>query len=87
LGGDMLIIYIESAEDEVILIRIGTHLKEFIAKIPSSKEAKPNGQTKYTFSDGLVINLYETGAYVFQGNIKSLLKNRVEVYIESLNSI
>ena len=63
-------------------------LKVYIAKlIPSSKEEKPNGQTKYTFSDKLVINLYETGSYVFQGNIKSLLKNRVEVHIESLNSI
>ncbi len=29
LGGDMLIIYIESAEDEVILMRIGTHSQLF----------------------------------------------------------
>jgi mRNA interferase YafQ len=29
LGGDMLIIYIESAIDEVILMRIGTHSQLF----------------------------------------------------------
>jgi len=29
LGGDMLIIYIESAEDEIILMRIGTHSQLF----------------------------------------------------------
>ena len=29
LGGDMLIIYIESAVDEVILMRIGTHSQLF----------------------------------------------------------
>ena len=29
LGGDMLIIYIESAEDEVVLMRIGTHSQLF----------------------------------------------------------
>ena len=29
LGGDMLIIYIESTEDEIILMRIGTHSQLF----------------------------------------------------------
>ena len=29
LGGDMLIIYIESAVDEVVLMRIGTHSQLF----------------------------------------------------------
>ena len=29
LGGDMLIIYIENSEDEVILMRIGTHSQLF----------------------------------------------------------
>ena len=29
LGGDMLIIYIESSEDEIILMRIGTHSQLF----------------------------------------------------------
>ncbi|CAA6799587.1 MAG: Unknown protein [uncultured Sulfurovum sp.] len=29
LGGDMLIIYIESAVDEIILMRIGTHSQLF----------------------------------------------------------
>ncbi|EOV0101285.1 hypothetical protein NB600_18315 [Vibrio antiquarius] len=45
-------------------------LKAYLATTPHTLEAKPNGQNKYTFPDGLVVNLYDTtGKVVFQGSV------------------
>ncbi|WP_339456457.1 hypothetical protein [Pseudomonas sp. EA_65y_Pfl1_P120] len=43
-------------------------LKEYLSKIMTNLEAKPNGQLMYSFTDGLILNVYETtGRVVFQG--------------------
>lgn len=62
-------------------------LKEFLNKFHPLIARKPNGQTMYKFPDKLVINLYETGACVFQGNIDSFLLKGIKEHISSLNSI
>ncbi|EKF9854002.1 hypothetical protein O1D29_003516 [Vibrio cholerae] len=47
-------------------------LKAYLATVPHQLDAKPNGQNKYTFPDGLVVNLYDTtGKVVFQGNVST----------------
>jgi hypothetical protein len=43
-------------------------LKAYLSTVEHNLEAKPNGQLKYSFPDGLVLNVYETtGKVVFQG--------------------
>ncbi|MBO1368240.1 MULTISPECIES: hypothetical protein [Vibrio] len=42
-------------------------LKSFLTKFEHNLEHKPNGQSMYKFTDGLVLNVYDTGSVVFQG--------------------
>ena len=62
-------------------------LKAYLAGFEHNLESKPNGQSKYTFSDNLVLNVYETGAVVFQGKgAGSPFAVQVNQYIETVNN-
>lgn len=62
-------------------------LKSYLADFEHTLESKPNGQSKYTFQDKLVLNLYETGSVVFQGMGASLpFAKQVNKFIDSINN-
>lgn len=62
-------------------------LKLFLSKIEHTLENKPNGQSMYTFPNGLVLNVYETGSVVFQGNdSNNILKPQIENFIAHVNA-
>jgi hypothetical protein len=58
-------------------------LELYLSKLSPEKETCPNGQMKYTFTDGLVANVYLTkGTVNFQGkntegNIAALIRNEI----------
>lgn len=61
-------------------------LKTYLTKYPHQLDHKPNGQSMYKFDDGLVLNVYETGSIVFQGQgSSSELANQIRSFIASIN--
>ncbi len=62
-------------------------LKGYLSSIPHLLESRPNGQLKYTFGDGLILNVYETtGSVVFQGGGASgALAHQIATIITQLN--
>lgn len=63
-------------------------LKAFLGNFDHNLSNKPNGQSMYKFTNGLVINVYETtGAIVFQGEeINGDLANQIKNFIVSVNA-
>ncbi|WP_422509189.1 hypothetical protein [Stenotrophomonas sp. GZD-301] len=63
-------------------------LKAFLGNIEHTLSNKPNGQSMYKFTNGLVLNVYETtGAVVFQGdNADGELAGQIRSFIESVNA-
>lgn len=63
-------------------------LKTFLNNFDHDLANKPNGQSMYKFTNGLVLNVYETtGAIVFQGEgIDGELANQIRSFIESVNA-
>jgi ribonuclease HIII len=62
-------------------------LKAFLTNFEHTLNNKPNGQNMYTFVNGLVLNVYETGSVVFQGEeTKGDFANQIKVFIESVNA-
>ncbi len=63
-------------------------LKLFLSKFSPTMESKPNGQSMYTFPCGLVLNVYETGSFHFQGTIANSveLQKQITSFIESTNA-
>lgn len=62
-------------------------LKSFLSNIEHKLDNKPNGQSMYKFTNGLVLNVYDTGSVVFQGNDTSgTLANQIREFITSLNA-
>lgn len=62
-------------------------LKGYLASIQHNLESRPNGQLKYTFPDGLILNVYETtGSVVFQGaGAGGSLAHQIAAVINQLN--
>lgn len=61
-------------------------LKAYLTKFPHNLDHKPNGQSMYKFTDDLVLNVYETGSVVFQGQgASSELANQIKSFIDSIN--
>ena len=62
-------------------------LKSFLTKFEHQLAHKPNGQSMYSFTDGLVLNVYDTGSVVFQGtNPHGELAQNIKGLIEQINS-
>ena len=63
-------------------------LKAYLANFEHNLENKPNGQNKYSFPDGLVLNVYETtGRVVFQGTAADgQLARQIESMINQMNT-
>lgn len=62
-------------------------LKAFLGSIEHTLNNKPNGQSMYKFANGLVLNIYETGSVVFQGeHTEGELANQIRAFIESVNA-
>ncbi|WP_191224586.1 hypothetical protein [Billgrantia desiderata] len=62
-------------------------LKAFLSSIEHTLNNKPNGQSMYKFTNGLVLNVYETGSVVFQGDsVDGELANQIRAFIESVNA-
>ncbi|WP_330212269.1 hypothetical protein [Pseudomonas sp. Z18(2022)] len=63
-------------------------LKEYLSKFMTNLEAKPNGQLMYSFTDGLVLNVYETtGKVVFQGTAPGGgIANQIAAMINQINA-
>lgn len=63
-------------------------LKTFLGNFEYTLDNKPNGQSMYTFTNGLVLNVYETtGSVVFQGSeTDGILANQVRAFIQSVNA-
>ncbi len=62
-------------------------LKTFLSNIEHTLNNKPNGQSMYKFTNGLVLNVYETGSVVFQGeNVDGELAGQIKAFIESVNA-
>lgn len=62
-------------------------LKSFLTKFEHQLAHKPNGQCMYTFTDGLVLNVYDTGSVVFQGSgAHGELANNIQGLIEQINT-
>ncbi|MCD9474423.1 MULTISPECIES: hypothetical protein [Photobacterium] len=61
-------------------------LKMYLTKFEHKLDHKPNGQSMYTFYDGLVLNVYETGSIVFQGTAAhGDLAKQIQALIEQIN--
>lgn len=62
-------------------------LELFLSKFSCTKEDLPNGQHKYTFPDGLVVNVYiTTGSVVYQGGtVSGQTANRIAGIIDCIN--
>lgn len=62
-------------------------LKSFLGSIEHTLDNKPNGQSMYKFTNGLVLNVYDTGSVVFQGNdVNGTLANQIKAFIASVNA-
>lgn len=62
-------------------------LKSFLSNFEHKLDNKPNGQSMYTFSNGLVLNVYETGSIVFQGlETDGDLAQHIRSFIQSTNA-
>lgn len=63
-------------------------LKIFLKNFDHELTDKPNGQSMYKFTNGLVLNVYETsGAIVFQGQgTDAELANQIRSFIQSVNA-
>jgi hypothetical protein len=62
-------------------------LKSFLTKFAHQLSHKPNGQSMYTFNDGLVLNVYDTGSVVFQGtNPHGDLAENIKGLIDQINA-
>jgi hypothetical protein len=63
-------------------------LKTFLSNFDHDLANKPNGQSMYKFTNGLVLNVYETtGAIVFQGEgTGGELADQIKSFIESVNA-
>lgn len=62
-------------------------LKAFLGSIEHSLNNKPNGQSMYKFTNGLVLNVYETGSVVFQGDhVNGELADQIRSFINSVNA-
>ena len=62
-------------------------LKIYLTKFEHKLDHKPNGQSMYTFCDGLVLNVYETGSVVFQGAAAyGDLAKKIEALINQINA-
>lgn len=63
-------------------------LKAYLANFEHTLENKPNGQNKYSFPDGLILNIYETtGKVVFQGTAAGgQLALQIESMINQMNT-
>jgi len=62
-------------------------LKSFLGNLEHTLDNKPNGQSMYKFSNGLVLNVYETGSVVFQGSeTDGTLANQIKSFIDSVNA-
>lgn len=62
-------------------------LKAFLANFEHTLNNKPNGQSMYKFTNGLVLNVYETGSIVLQGEeTEGELANQIKSFIESVNA-
>lgn len=68
--------------DNISLLRTSLNLKDNI-----SSEDKPNGCVMYKTVKGLVINTYDTGKVVFQGNEKDGKEDKENIVniIEGIN--
>lgn len=64
-----------------------TVLKSYLAAFEHKLDSKPNGQNKYTFPDGLVLNVYETGKVVFQGPGANFpFAKQIEAMVNQINA-
>ncbi|BBL71567.1 hypothetical protein MoryE10_21730 [Methylogaea oryzae] len=62
-------------------------LKTFLGNFEHTLDNKPNGQSMYTFTNGLVLNVYETGSVVFQGSeTDGTLAKQIRAFIDSVNA-
>lgn len=62
-------------------------LKSFLSNFEYILDNKPNGQSMYTFTNGLILNVYDTGSVVFQGKeIDGTLANQIRDFINSVNA-
>lgn len=62
-------------------------LKAYLGGFQHQLNHKPNGQSMFKFADGLTLNIYETGAVVFQGNgASSPFANQVATLIDQINA-
>ena len=62
-------------------------LKSYLGQFEHELSNKPNGQSMYKFPNGLVLNLYETGSVVFQGeNVTGDLVDKITNFINSVNA-
>lgn len=62
-------------------------LKTFLSNFEHTLDNKPNGQSMYRFVNGLVLNVYETGSVVFQGDeVNGNLANNIRDFIKSVNA-
>ena len=62
-------------------------LKNFLNNFECTLENKPNGQSMYKFTNGLILNLYETGSVVFQGaDTDGNLATQIKNHIDSINA-
>lgn len=63
-------------------------LKAFLSNFEYSLDNKPNGQSMYTFTNGLVLNVYQTtGSVVFQGSeTDGTFANHIREFIQSANA-
>ena len=62
-------------------------LKTFLTKFEYQLDNKPNGQCMYTFTNGLILNIYDTtGSIVFQGQeTNGELANNISGLIDQIN--
>jgi len=62
-------------------------LKTFLGNFEHKLDNKPNGQSMYAFTNGLVLNVYETGSVVFQGiETESKFARQIRDFIDSVNA-
>jgi len=62
-------------------------LKAYLSGFQHQLDHRPNGQSMYKFADELTLNIYETGAVVFQGNgAAAPFASHVTVLINQINA-
>ena len=60
-------------------------LKTYLSNEGATLKEQPNGQHMYTFTNGLIINVYDTSTVTIQGQCKdTAFKNKINTFIDTL---